>query len=193
MIRTRNGVVIPPWRHENKGRCVTLEFVLTGLIPSKKNRQRASFNYSWAISQVRQFFKTQQASNITVAGTLKFVVKLIKNIRPFIYKPEEIKKWEDAAITDLLRQANDWRESFSAQGLCYPITHAQISIKHYWADDYQRDNGNRAETIHDVLVQCGILADDNYKCLFRTVSESKLYKDEITQHITLIHLTAYRW
>jgi len=193
MIRTRFGVIIPPWRKPDRGECVTLEFVLTGKIPSKKNRQRASFNYSWAISQVRQYFKTQDKHTITAAGTLRFVVKLIRDIRPFIYKPPEITEWETAAKQQITYQANEWRRIFASKGLCYPLCVAQVSIKHYWADEYQRDNSNREQTIHDILVEAGILADDNYKCLFRNVSEAQCYKDEILDHITLIHITAYRW
>lgn len=191
--RSKFGVVIPPWRQNRRGQPITIEFVLTGKIPSKKNRQRASFNYSWAIGQVKKFFRSTTPKEITVAATLKFVVSLIRNIKPFIYKPPEIEQWEAEATKILLSQASWWAERYIKQGLNYPITNCSVSIKHYWADEYQRDNVNREQTIHDLLVSTGIIADDNYKCLFLTVSEADCFKDEITDHITTINVTAYRW
>lgn len=191
--RTKHGVVIPPWKPNERRSPVTIEFVLTGLIPSKKNRQRASFNYSWAISQVKQFFKTQTPATITVASCVKFVVSLIRNIRPFIYKPQEIVDWENSAIEILIAQANKNRQDFHRYRLKYPITECSISIKHYWSDEYQRDNSNREQTLHDILITAGIIIDDNYKCLFKNTSEAACFKDEITDHITTINITAYRW
>lgn len=191
--RTKFGVIIPPWRPNARPHPITIEFVLTGKIPSKKNRQRASFNYSWAINQVRQFFKTQTAADITVANCLRFVVKLIKNIRPFIYKPAEIQEWEAEAIRILIEQAVINKATYARHRLCYPITECSISILHYWADAYQRDNSNREQTIHDIFVTAGIIADDNYKCLFRNVSEADCFEGQVLDHITTINITAYRW
>lgn len=191
--RTRFNVIIPPWRQNRRGHPITLEFVLTGKIPSKKNRQRASFNYSWAIGQVRSFFKKQTPGTLTLPATLKFVVSLIRSIKPFIYKPIEIVEWEKQAIELLIQQVHYWRKVYAAQGLAFPITLCSISIKHYWADEYQRDNSNREQTIHDILITAGIISDDNYKCLYKIESEADCFKDEILDHITTINLTAYRW
>lgn len=194
MIRTRFGVVIPPWRKVKRQKPVTIEFVLTGLIPSKKNRQRASFNYSWAIGQVRKYFKNRNPhETLTVQEVSKFVVGLIKNIKPFIFKTKEVSDWEEASKIIITEQAATWIKSFANRGLIFPISEAQISIKHYWADEYIRDNSNRAESIHDLLVDANIIVDDNYKCLFKNESEAQCYKEEIVDHITVIHLTAYRW
>lgn len=193
-IRTKFGVVIPPWRPNRRPKPITVEFVLTGLIPSKKNRQRASFNYTWAIAQVKKYFKNRNVhETITVPEMVKFVTGLIRNIKPFIFKPQEIVEWENAAKIKITEQAAEWSRSFAKQGLIFPVKEAQISIKHYWADEYQRDNSNRAETLHDLLVDANIIVDDNYKCLFKNESESACYKDEIVDHITTMHLTIYRW
>lgn len=191
--RTKFGVIIPPWRPNKRPNPITFELVLTGKIPSTKNRQRASFNYSWAISQVKKFFKTQTAADITVANCMRFVIKLIRDIKPFIYKPAEITAWEDNAKAILVKQAAYWKEVYAKQGLSFPVSSCSISIKHYWADAYQRDNGNRQETLHDILVSSGIILDDNYKCLYLIKSEADCFEDEITDHITTINITAYRW
>lgn len=191
--RTKFGIVIPPWRPNKRPQPITIEFVLTGLIPSKKNRQRASFNYSWAIGQVRSFFRSQTPAGIDLTTVLRFVVKLIKDIRPFIYKPQEILDWEKQAIEILIKQANDNRLTYARHRLKFPITECSISILHYWADGYQRDNSNREQTLHDILISAGIIADDNYKCLFRNSSEAACFENEIVDHITTINITAYAW
>lgn len=193
MPRTRFGVVIPLWRPNKRGKCLTLEFVLTGLIPSKKNRQRASFNYSWAIAQVKGFFREHKSETVSTKEVVKFLVNLIKNIKPFIYKPQEIVDWETAAKTKLVEQAAIWKKSFSRHDLSYPISSCSILIHHYWKDEYQRDNSNREQTIHDILVDAGIIVDDNSKCLFRNTSEADCFKDEIVDHVTTIKITAYSW
>lgn len=192
-MRTKFGVLIPAFKPPERPIPITIEFVLTGAIPSHKNRQRASFNYSWAIGQIKKFFRSQTPADITVKACMSFVVKLIKNIRPFIYKPDDIVKWEQAAIDTITKQANENRITYARHRLRYPITHCSISILHYWADEYQRDNSNREQTIHDLLVTAGIIADDNYKCLFRNVSEAACFKDVLTDHVTTINITAYHW
>lgn len=192
-MRSRFGVYIPKWPDNDPAPCVTLEFVLEGLIPSKKNRQRVTFNYSWAMGQIRQFFKLRGNKPISVKEVMKFVVGLIRNIKPWIYKPQEIVDWELAAIEKLHFQSTYWKAVFHKQGLSYPITRCSISIRHYWKDSYQRDNSNREQTIHDILVQGGIVLDDNSKCLFKNTSEAKEFPDEVTDHLTIIHLTAYSW
>lgn len=192
-MRSKFGVYIPPWPKEKPAKCVTLEFVLTGLIPSKKNRQRATFNYQWVITQVYDFFKTKNNNDITVGVVRKFIISLVRSIKPWIYKPQHLVDWENSAIEQLHFQSAFWRSAFAAHGLSYPITRCSVSIRHYWKDEYKRDNSNKEQTIHDILVQGGIIADDNFKCLFKNVSEAKMFLGEINEHITLIHVTAYEW
>lgn len=193
-MRSRFGIYIPPWRKVDLSKkCVTLEFVLTGPIPSKKNRQRASFNYSWVIAQVKYFFKVQGKEEISVKECVKFLINLIRKIKPFIYKPKVIQDWEKSAAEEIIFQANYWREVFHKQGLAYPITKCSVSIKFYWADKRERDNDNRSLTIHDILKQAGIISEDNYKVLFKTQAEADCYNDEVVDHLTLIHVTAYAW
>ncbi len=193
-MRSRFGVYIPLWpKDKPTGRCVTLEFVLTGLIPSKKNRQRATFNYSWAIGQVRSFFKTRTDKEIDATTAKKFLIKLLRDIKPWIYKPDEIVQWEKQAIEQLHFQSVFWKEVFAKHDLVYPITRCSISIRHYWKDEYERDNSNREQTIHDILVAGKIIADDHSKCLFRNTSEAKIFPGQLTDHITTINITAYDW
>lgn len=192
--RTRFGVVIPPWVEDKPKNPITIEFVLTGKIPSKKNRSKPSFNFSWVIGQIRKFHKERKKETpLSIGESVNFMIKLVKNIKPFIYKPPDIIAWEDAAKMKIAEQAAEWSESYKKRCLIFPISKCQVLIKHYWADEYIRDNSNRAESIHDLLVDAGIIVDDNYKCLFENTSKAKCFKDEIVNHITLIKVTAYKW
>lgn len=191
-IKTKYGITIPPWEPEERGRPVTLEFVLDGKIPAKKNQQRASFNYRWVFQQCRTFLK-EHPETIPATAVVKFLWKTVKNIHPFIYKPPDIIQWEEEATAKIVKQAADWRKGFEARGLSFPITECSISIKYYLKDNVKRDNVNRDESIYDILVSAGIIADDNYTCLFKTQSEAKCYKDRITDHVALIFITAYKW
>lgn len=190
MIRTKFGVAIPPRKKINRGKCIVLEYILTGSIPSKKNRQRASFNYTWVKAQYQNFVKAF-SGDIPRKEVLKFLMTLLKEIKPFIFKPTWIKEWEDKAITTLHEQCQSHKKSYKT--LTFPIHSCQLNIVHYWADDRDRDNSNRAETIYDILVRGGLIIDDGYKCMHKNVSEAACYNGEILQHITQIYITSYKW
>lgn len=193
LMRSRFGVNIPLWPKDPPAQCITLEFVLTGLVPSKKNRQRVTFNYQWVITQVYDFFKTKNNNDITVGVVRKFIINLVRNIKPWIYKPQRIVDWENSTKEQLHFQSTFWKAAFAAHGLSYPITRCSVSIKYYWKDEYQRDNLNKDQSIHDILVQSGIIIDDNFKCLFKNVSEAKMFVGEIPEHIAVVHITAFEW
>lgn len=153
--------------------------------------QVPSFNYPWVFSQLRIFFKATPKP--TAKQYFTFVVSLIRKIKPYIMRPRKYIEWEDAVKLKIVDQAQYWRNVFEAQGLQYPITRCSISIRHYWADDRIRDNSNKSETLHDILVSSGIIVDDNDKCLYLNKAEAQSWKGEIRQSITLIHITAYDW
>lgn len=188
--RRQFGVYIPLWETPAaKKKPITLEFVLTGIIPSKKNRQRASFNYSWAMGQVRSFFKGR--ASVGAKECMAFVVRLIRNIRPFIFKPKEIADWEVWADKRIQEQLSHWRQVYHRHDIVFPVSRCSVSIKHYWADHHRRDNNNREQTIHDLLVSSKIIQDDTYQCLYRISSEAGYYGERVEDHVTLIHVTIY--
>lgn len=191
MNKTIHGTFIPDWGKNETGKNITLTFVLTGKIPSKKNRQRASFNYSWAIGQVKTFFKTR--NSVKRVEAIKFIIQLIRNIKPFIFKPADIVEWEEIAGNEITSQAHAILDSpkFSQHGIIFPVDKFSLKVRFYWADEYRRDSSNRFQTIEDLLVSRKIIADDDYKNLSKGTFEAKCFKDKITKHITVISLTVY--
>lgn len=191
--RTKFGVIMPPWKSVTVLPNLTMEFVITGLVPSKKNRQKASFNYSWVFAQVRKFLKEHPEENVKKETVTRFIWSLVKNIHPFLFKPREVLEWEERVKPIITKQAASWVESYKHKGLTFPVTKCRINIKYYWADNYSRDNINKDESIYDILKECGIIADDNYKNVFRITSESCNYTNEIRDHIVAIYVSAYEW
>jgi Holliday junction resolvase RusA-like endonuclease len=70
-------------------------------------------------------------------------------------------KWDKAHIQVFRNAAN----SMAEQGFSLPITRAKIKVLFYFADSRDRDLSNKFETIADIMVDAGILADDRYKVL----------------------------
>lgn len=190
--RERFGVFIPPWDSVKAPveKCLTMEFVLTGTIPSKKNMQTPAFNRPHVMKQIDTFYKTTPV--ITNEAFKAFNIDLFKKMKLYIRHPEKYLKWEAEAKEKISTQVLLWKYAFEHHGLSFPVHECSISIKHYWSDKLRRDNSNKAETIHDLLVSCGIIVDDTYTCLRKNVSESKHFKD-LDDHITVISVTAYRW
>jgi hypothetical protein len=190
-IKKKFGIHIPPPKEKEPGNPVTLEFVIGGIIPSKKNMQIPSFNYKWVYEQVKMQGRKQPS--FTSKQFRDTVWMLIKSIKLFITNPTKYQKWEESTKNTIVNQAAQWRQSYADVGLSFPITRCSIRIRHCWKDSYPRDNSNKAEGIHDILVSTGIIADDSYTCLFKNSSDAACYKGEITDHVTIIYLTAYKW
>lgn len=185
-----HGVHIPP-RKKQSGRNITLEFVLTGTVPSKKNLQVPTFNRQRAVRKVHSLLYA--VGSDTLEDRKEAIRQAVDDIRCYIHNSGRYTKWVSVQKPVIAQQVQALNRRYKAHGLAYPITRCSISIVFYWADDRARDNSNKAETIQDLLVSCGIIADDNYRCLFKTVTEAENYKGEINEHIAQIFITAYDW
>jgi hypothetical protein len=184
MIRTIFGVHIPPRRRNARKVLYTLPFVLTGTIPSKKNRQRARISWKPAMTLA----KTMIAEKGSLSLADLYVI--LKALVPYVSPPPEFDNWNKQARSIIVQQAAV--HAARCKGLMFPITtRCRIKIYHYWMDNDVRDNSNKAETIHDMLVEAGIIAGDNWQCLYRNEAEAELYRGEILDHITEISLTVY--
>lgn len=190
-IKKKFGIHIPPPKDREPGNPVTLEFVIGGIIPSKKNMQIPSFNYQWVNKQVSLHGRSKP--NFTSQEFRTIVWGLIKSINLFITNPNKYKVWEEKTKQTIVEQAAIWHKCYAHVGLTYPISRCSIRIRHCWKDKYPRDNSNKAEGLHDILVSTGIIVDDSYTCLFKNQSDADCYQDEITDHVTVIYLTAYKW
>jgi hypothetical protein len=182
----RNGagemIKLPPRRKFKPKKCLILRFVIADTVPSKKNRAVPDSNKS----KIKGILSRRHL-------VTKEVIDEVLKVKPFIRNSAEFKKWEDATRADLILQAARWHKTYEKHNLSYPITRCSIAIYHYWAENKRRDNSNKQESIHDILVSTGIISDDTHQCLRRTESEADVYHGEILDHITTITISAYDW
>lgn len=190
--RTLFGVPVPTWQdYKGDRHPITLQFVIQGPVPSKKNSLRAGIPFRWAIAEAKKLLFAQEG--LTAGKALGILAKVMRGLKPFIYVPPAVTDWEEKQRPVLLAQMHHWREVYAKQDMFFPIRKCSVVIKHYWADNRMRDNSNKEQTIHDLLVDMRLIADDQYQCLYKISSESGCYKDLVRDHITLIYVTAYDW
>lgn len=189
-LKTLHGIVIPPKQPKGRttGNSITLDFVITGTIPSKKNRQIATMNYNKIIAQFKQ-------NAVQGALPIGLAAQILKENKPYIRHSKNFQAWEEKTKEKILAQAATWNARLSSKGYeaIFPIPDASIKIYHYWKDWKKRDNSNKAETLHDLFVSAGILHDDSWQSLSPNEADAGCYAEEITNHITLITITAYGW
>ena len=175
---------LPPRKRRVFKNNLVIRLIIPGTIPSKKNCQVADMNKKRVESILRSSFGRPITEDI---------IERVLSVKPFIRNSSRYKKWEDKAREDLVKQCARWHDSYSKYGLSYPIKTATISIYHYWADPKERDNSNKAESIHDTLVASGIISNDSSLCLYKNTAEADVYKGEILQHETVVVITAHDW
>jgi hypothetical protein len=172
------GVQLPPKKHRIVGKYLTIRFVLTGTIPSKKNRQRAASNYPILRGMLAK-----------LPSAAACVAKLNQSLRIFIKRSKEFEDWQNKAKDIIGEQAAHWSAKYERYGLIYPIERASMKIYHYWADDRTRDNSGKLDSIQDMLVEAGIISDDTWQVLHTVESAAEGYFGEILEHITTVDIT----
>jgi hypothetical protein len=188
MIQTSHGIHLPPRKKKNRPKSITLRFVITGTIPSKKNRQIPAINWKRLLKQILHLIYSKKYN--VVADDLKAI---FKDNKPYIRQSEKFREWHEKAKLIIVEQAAKLHGSYSKFNLEYPISEASIKIYHYWKDNVVRDNSNKSETIHDLFKDTNIITDDCWQALSPIAADAGLYAGEITDHITVIDLTAYKW
>jgi len=181
-IRTYFGVPIPPFNEDSISMgsgAITLRFVVSGKIPSKKNNQTIKIMHDKA----KLFLKGSSMVSVkqAYAALYKVYIRFIGNT--------EYKTFVDENKAKMLEQMIHYKEQFKDKGLIFPINRASMVVKFYFKDLYKQDLSNKAETIQDLLVACKILEDDNYMVLNPVTYMGKSFKDEVTQNIALIAIT----
>lgn len=182
-FQTYFGVPIPPWKEEKLGAGgMTIRFVLTGKTPSKKNNQQAvavrRFARAWANEQsrVRQptwadVHKAIGMVHAKMRGNVEYL-KFLEKVKPVIQE-----------------QAAFWASRLHDKGLIFPLSKSTMSLRLYFKDRYVADTVNKQQTIQDVLKECGIIANDDYKTLNPIHSESASYYEEIISDIAFVSLS----
>lgn len=178
-ITSIHGVLLPPKKQKsNTGRYITLRFVLTGTIPSKKNMIWADNNLSFMIPRL-----------YAMPVVKKCVDYLREHLRSFIRNSKKYTDWLELAKIELVKQAGAELTRYEKHGLVYPLSGVTVKVYHYWADNKERDLTNKLDTINDLLVSCGIIANDNWQVLGKIESSGDLYRGEILAQITTIDVT----
>lgn len=183
-FQTYFGVPIPPFKEEKLGAgSTTIRFVLTGKIPSKKNNQMSVAVRRFA----RDWAKKQQKSGRqpTWADVNHAISKCKSKVRP----NTDYQDWVVRMKPVLHAQSSEWSERLSEKGLIFPLKKATLSLRLYFKDRYVTDTVNKQQSIQDLLVACGIIANDDYKSLNPIHSASASYYEEIIYDIAFISLS----
>ena len=183
-FQTYFGVPIPPFKEEKLGAgSTTIRFIITGKIPSKKNNQMSVAVRRYA----REFAKKLQASGSQPTwATVNRAIGLCKSkVRP----NTQYKEWVDKTKPVLIEQAAFWANRLSDKGLIFPIPKSTLSLRLYFKDRYVTDTVNKQQSIQDLLVDAGIISNDDYKTLNPIHSASACYYEEIIHDIAFISLS----
>lgn len=183
-FQTWYGIPVPPFKEETySGASTTIRFVISGNVVSKKNNQQAvtirKVARDWANKMQRSgkqatWADVQQAISMTsskMRGNAKYI-DFVKKYKPIIQE-----------------QMQDWSSRLGDKGLIFPISKATMTLRLYFKNRYVTDTVNKQQTVQDLLVECGVIANDDYKSLNPIVSKSACYYEEILEDITFISLT----
>lgn len=183
-FQTYFGVPIPPFKEEKLGAgSTTIRFVVTGKVPSKKNSQQAV-----TIRQkARDFLKDtyNRKGKISYEDAQKAVGMCYAKMRGnaeyihFVNKTKPI----------ILEQMQEWSRRLRDKGLIFPLDKATLSLRLYFNNRYVTDTVNKQQTIQDLLVECKVIADDDYDSLNPIHSASACYYEELIYSIAFISLS----
>lgn len=178
------GVKIPEWRGEKYGSgATTIRFVLTGKVISKKNNTQAIAVRKPAIDYIKSKYLASRMVPISE------VLKAINMVKGKVIGNTEYKDFLQKFKPVIQQQAAHWAERLGPKGLVFPIQKSTCNIRLYFKDKYKSDDGNKQETIHDLLKIAGVIADDSRQCLTPIRAESAEYYQQLTQNIAFISLT----
>lgn len=86
-------------------------------------------------------------------------------------------------------QAATWSKRLEDKGLIFPLQKASMSLKLYFKDRYITDTVNKQQTIQDLLIECGVIANDDYQTLNPITSASSRYNHEVSDNLAFISLS----
>lgn len=134
----RGEVVEQPEIYEINGETFIFDRVRKIVVPSKKNQQ--------AIDIVpKRNLDTGEVTYVPVPHPSAQHQKWTKEHTPIF------RAWKRRIIED--------------HGVKVPIYRAKLKILFYFPDSKDRDLGNKAETLYDIMRDTGIIVDDKFKCL----------------------------
>jgi hypothetical protein len=87
------------------------------------------------------------------------------------------------------KQCQYWADKYSLGVDAFPLANVSIKCTYYFADNTQLDLINKDESVFDMLVKKGIVADDNYGVLHKTCSEGYNCKGEVVENVCVVDVT----
>lgn len=179
-FQTYFRVPIPPWKEKKLGAgAITVRFVLTGRVPSKKNQQQGVAVRKEAIA----FLKKQKS--VSKKQAIQAVKMVYAKVRP----NNEYVAFVQAQKPILIEQMAYWSSRLQHKGLTFPLTHAALNLHFYFHAQYVQDTVNKQQSVQDLLKEAGVIMNDDYGTLNPVKSASASYHEEIINTITLISLT----
>ncbi len=183
-FKTWFGVPIPPFKEEKiKGDAIPIRFVLTGKIPSKKNNQM-----SVAVRKIAREWAKKKEKN-GQQPSWKDVNKAISMCSSKVRPNSDYKEWVERMKPVLHEQSSYWAKSLEKYGLIFPLKKSTLSLRLYFKDRYVTDTVNKQQSIQDLLVAAGIIANDDYNTLNPIHSASACYYEEVIYDIAFISLS----
>jgi hypothetical protein len=183
-FQTYFGIPIPPFKEEKLGAgSVTIRFILTGKIPSKKNNQMSVAVRRFAREWVKKQQKTGRQPTWNDANTA--ITKCKSKVRP----NKEYQEWVERMKPVLHTQSAWWAAQLESRNLIFPLKKATLSLRLYFKDRYVADTVNKQQSIQDLLVASSIITNDDYKTLNPIHSASATYYRELTNDIAFISLS----
>lgn len=182
--KTYFGIPIPPFKEEKLGAgAITIRFVIAGKIPSKKNNQQAVTIRKIARDFLNDTFK--KTGTITLKDAHRAISMTKSKMRGNKPYQDFLKKMHPI----IHEQSAIWIERLKEKGLAFPLHKSSLSLQLYFKDRYVTDTVNKQQTIQDLLIDCKIISNDDYKTLNPIHSASACYYEEIIHDIAFISLT----
>jgi len=182
-IFTHFGVPVPPWKEDKLGSgATTIRFILTGKIPSKKNNQQAVAVRRKAREWANETSKLRPATWADVHKAIGMVYAKMRGNKDY-------NDFLDRVRPILQAQSSYWVKQLAHKGLTFPLQKSTLSLRLYFKDRYVTDTVNKQQTIQDVLQDCCIIQNDDYKSLNPIHSASASYYEEVVKDIAAITLT----
>lgn len=178
------GVPVPVFRIEKLGSgAFTIRFVLKGRIVSKKNHQQAVARRKEAKEFLYETFKNKGQISLPDALAAVDMVqpKMIGNIEYNAF----LKQFRPV----IQEQMRVWEQRLGGKGLKFPLKKASLSLKLYFADRYVTDTVNKQQSIQDLLVDCGVIANDDYATVNPIFAGSMNCHKKLRENICFISLS----
>lgn len=182
-FQTYFGIPIPPFKEEKLGAgSTTIRFILTGNTPSKKNNEQAvtvrRHARKWAYEQAKLRQPTWEDVHQAISMCKSKMrpnaayLEYLEKVRPILHE-----------------QSSFWANRLRHKGLIFPLKKSTLTLRMYFKGQYITDTVNKQQTIQDLLKECSIISDDDYRSLNPINSASACYFEELIYDIAFISLS----